>query len=382
MSSSAWPTREKTAARQSYIEASLRLPLEVAWHTPLPDLANSPLVASDKRIIIGAAQSVIAINAVSGTIDWQFVPNKPEAPLINGISSSPVIWHNRVYVIDQRGTLYCLEENSGRLIWELSKYNLHPASICLFENRLYCALWLNRQIPGAPGYMCLDLDGNHLWSYPTAGIVRSPAAAAHDSTLVFGDSTGRLYGLSTDSGQEKWQLELASQVVRPPRELGRIENSIHQVPIIVNGIVVVGYEAGNLFGVSLESGRLIWQTLSDTGLPLRFGHATAIATDRQRLYFIHRSLLRSIIIETGRLALSKDTYDLGAGTSPAQTGLVIGPHYLASISGNRFAVFDKETSELQFAYEADGKFMAGPIYVEGKVFVPNAAGGLYCFVGR
>jgi len=136
----AWPTVRGDTRRSGIASQSLQLPLYPQWtHTPTapprpawppPAVRNiaaqsNPLVPSQiydrayrvvgdrKRLYYGSSadDTVHCLKAADGTIQWRFSTEGP-------VRLAPTLHAGRVYAGSDDGALYCLDADTGRLVWK------------------------------------------------------------------------------------------------------------------------------------------------------------------------------------------------------------------------------------------------------------------------
>ena len=85
----------------------------------------------------------------------------------DGISSSPVVMHGKVYVGSWDYSLYCFDMETGSVIWEYQTNGRITSSPAIKNNRVYFG--------SRDSYIyCLDaVDGSLIWSYKTGYYIES-----------------------------------------------------------------------------------------------------------------------------------------------------------------------------------------------------------------
>ncbi|MBN2327946.1 MAG: PQQ-binding-like beta-propeller repeat protein [Candidatus Omnitrophica bacterium] len=185
-----WPMFRADAARSGYTDQSLPEQLKLRWtyaarHAPRPawqahdtrmDFDHAyQTVLSDETVYFGSSADckIYALDAGAGEEKWSFFTDGP-------VRFAPAIWKNRLFAVSDDGFLYCLDKNTGRLIWK--KYGANEERRILGNDRMI-SKWAAR---GAP---LVDNDT----VYFAAGIWPSEGIFFH--------------ALDAESGAEKWTNE-------------------------------------------------------------------------------------------------------------------------------------------------------------------------------
>jgi len=161
--------------------------------------------------------------SIASHVSWKFQTDKE-------VTAGPVIAEGVVYCGSTSGTFFALDVETGEVRWRFSSL------------------------------------------YPISG-----KAAVSGDLVCFG-SGNVLYGLDKKNGQEKWHY--VAQGYRPIFSLD-LTDYHRSSPVIANGVVYYGDDWGNLNGVDLATGALVFQFTTKSGRPIR---ATPAISD-QVAYF-------------------------------------------------------------------------------------------------
>jgi len=114
-------------------------------------------------------------------------------------------------------------------------------------------------------FFALDAtNGDVRWKFGAPFPVSGKAAISAD--LVCVESGNTLFGLDKKTGREKWHFVAKS--FRPIFSLD-LTDYHHSSPVIDAGVVYYGDDWGNLNGVDLATGALVFQFTTETGRPIR-----------------------------------------------------------------------------------------------------------------
>jgi|GEM_PF-1899380 len=150
---------------------------------------------------------VVAIDAARGRKLWETDIGRGEAEhyRLNDLIGSPLVHEGRIYLGSTDGQLYCLDLDSGDVVWT---YNAEAAVVgrTYFSDGRLFVLALN-------GGHAVSMDGERLWTFPT------------DDPAWFGIPAGKyIFGaivddavcaLDPETGEEQWRVHLDPSR-RPP----------------------------------------------------------------------------------------------------------------------------------------------------------------------
>ena len=167
------------------------------------DFSSSPAVVGT-RVYIAAAQgsffssggAVYCLDANSGNVLWQYSTSVQ-------IFSSPTVAGGRVYVgegfhQDTDCNLHCLDANNGSVIWDFKTASHVESSPFVSQGKVYFGA-------GDDGVYCVDaLEGKEIWHYPSLHVDMSPAV--WKGKVYFGTGYGeyRIYAVDANRGVEIW----------------------------------------------------------------------------------------------------------------------------------------------------------------------------------
>jgi outer membrane protein assembly factor BamB len=131
-------------------------------------------------------------------------------------SSTPIVLEGRVYIgsgtFSTGGTLYCVKEDNGAELWNISVDGGVKASpaISIQDGALYIYFTTNCQNGKA---YCVNGSGNELWNFTTEEAGSSEGyilqgVALSDGYVYFGNDGGYLYGLKEAEPSAFWEGEV------------------------------------------------------------------------------------------------------------------------------------------------------------------------------
>jgi outer membrane protein assembly factor BamB len=292
---------------------------------------------------------------------WRF----KERPLLE---FPPIYVGGRLYFVNNNGTAYALDADSGKVLWERSIGRLNASSPAYYRHRLYI-------VNLVPGHI-VKLDaktGKTVWKRSLPGRAESSPVVV-DRTVYFGCEDGNLYALSTVSGNVRWATALGGPV--------------KSAPAYYRGTLYVGDYGGYMNAVDAKTGRLRWQTSSlgqGFGTSGQFYSTPAVAFGRvyagnndDRVY--------SFDLSDGTLAWSYSTGGYAySGPTVSTTRHSPPTVYIGSFDGNVYAL-DAKDGSLRWSRSAGGQ-VVGSLSAIGDIvyvaeFTNNTTSGLMMKSGR
>jgi outer membrane protein assembly factor BamB len=194
---------------------------------------SSPCVA-DGKVFIGAGnEGVLALDAKSGKLLWQYPPPPSESRW--RVAANPVVVDGRLYVgsgIDRNHpedpgetSLVCLDSQSGKSHWKVATPLPCWAGVAVVDDRVFLALgngdvFFDAASPATPAGALWSIDaesGKVLWKqdFPN-GILGQPAVDQKHVYCGSRDghafaSAGRVACLDTETGESHWTYRALEQ---------------------------------------------------------------------------------------------------------------------------------------------------------------------------
>lgn len=183
-----------------------------------------------------------------------------------------------------------------------------------------------------------------IWRFPTGdAIVSSPAVV--DGMVYVGSDDGNLYALHAENGTERWWFPTGS--------------GIYSSPAVVDGVVYVGSFDDNVYAVDAESGTERWRFPTGSGVssdPALVDGVVYVGSQDANLY----ALNAKDGTERWRFATSE-----WIDSSPA---VVDGIVYVGGGDGNLYAVHAGDGTE-RWRFPAGASITSAPAVVDGVVYV-------------
>jgi outer membrane protein assembly factor BamB len=292
---------------------------------------------------------------------WRYT----ERPLLE---FPPIYVAGKLYAVNNNGTAFALDANTGKVLWERSIGRLNASSPAYSKHRLYI-------VSLVPGHI-VKLDaktGRIIWKHSLPGRAESSPVVI-GRTVYFGCEDGKLYALSTISGNERWSTALGGPIKSAPAYYG--------------GRLYVGDYGGDMNAVDAKTGKLVWQSGSlgqGFGTSGEFYSTPAIAFGRvyagnndDRVY--------SFDIKDGTLAWSYSTGGYAySGPTVSTTRHSPPTVYIGSFDGNVYAL-DAKDGSVRWSRSAGGQ-VVGSLSAVGDIvyaaeFTNNTTNGFMMKSGR
>ena len=270
-----------------------RIDLPEAWRRTFgAPITSSPRLCGEK-VYFGCRDGYLYAFTPEGGLAWKYRSGA-------GIGASPCCAEDRIICADYRGTLFCLDANSGKALWSFptrSKIVSTPERsgdivfAATTDGRIFAVrlgdarkLWEKKLGPSIRANLVagkdyvlavttdgtlvrLDRQGTIVWKTNIgAGAASSPACDQDRDCIVLGGKDGAVHALSLSRGARLWRFPADSAVDGSPA-CGR-------------DAIYIGSEKGTLYSLSFD-GSLRWKR--DVGgavrsKPLLAGAAVFVTT--------------------------------------------------------------------------------------------------------
>ncbi len=218
------------------------------------------------------------------------------------VTAQPVVAAGRVFTMDSQDVITAFDAQSGKRLWrfdpqpEKARDQTYGGGIAAAGDRVFLAT----------GYgQALALDaatGKEIWR-KSLGAPSHGAPTVADGRVFTLTVDNQLQVLAADDGRVLWTH---NGIPEPAALLGAAS------PAIEGDVVVVPYTSGELFGLRVENGRVLWSDNLATAQPL--GALNSIAAvrgqpviDRDRVFAVSNSgLMVAIDLRTGDRVWEQD----------------------------------------------------------------------------
>ncbi len=339
----------------------------------MPDEVNYPFFRGEGSSGISAGEGFpVEWDGQEGrNIKWKIANPKPG-------QSSPVIWGDKLFITgagDGEIAVYCIDKNTGELLWKGSGKDFPEASSEEPESDAEAGMAvptpaLNEDYVfamfGNGNLVCYDHDGKFQWGkhlgVPQSSYGYSASLVIYEKLLLVQyDSQDKLSlsGFDLKSGEMKWETPRPGRPVNSSPVLA----SFNGVPqLIVNGNPgVSAYDPVN--------GKELWT------LPGVSGDVAASAAVNSSLVYVVADYFKLVALKPGKTgsAAWEDNSFTADVSSP-----VANDNFLFMTTGNGDAVcYNAQTGDTLWTTYFDNPFYASPVICDNKLWMLDRSGIMY-----
>ena len=196
-------------------------------------ISSSPAVANGKVFIGSDDGNLYALNAYSGAKIWNY-------SMGTEVRSSPAVMDGRVYSGSDNGNFYCFDANTGEKIWQTSgggmvDYVLMPQELQSRSSPIIVGSNLYAGSMDGKVYCLSTATGQVQWTYTTAKPIGGSPAYSNGVIYIASCDT-YLYALDATTGALKWKS------IPLNLDAGIAAKSIYfctGTPVVANGTVFI-----------------------------------------------------------------------------------------------------------------------------------------------
>ena len=341
-----WSMFHHDLRHTGYTDEKISGDLELLWcYKTEYSIASSPAISNEKVFIGSGDNKIYCLDGNTGDLVWSY-----EAGYMVSCSS-PAVSNGKAFVGSWDDKIYCLDGNTGKLIWSYKTGDWVDSSPALADGKVFVGSDDDK-------IYCLDEDtGNLVWSYKTGYSIRSSPALA-DGKVFVGSEDKKIYCLDEDTGDLIWSYETGK--------------SVSSSPVVSKGKVFVGSNDDKIYCLDEDNGNLIWSFESGDNIC----SSPAIANDKVFVGSFDNKIY-CLDEDTGDLIWSYETGNKVISSPAVADGKV----FIGS-TDNKIYCLDENTGDLIWSYETGNKVISSPAVADGKVFVCSDDGKIYCFGGK
>lgn len=206
-----------------------------------------PLQVGDRAFVGTADNFVLALDAVTGDLQWEFETE-------HSVWAQPSYKDGVLFVASLDQTVYALDAESGAELWRRQLGGALAGRPVVDSGLVYVASFDNQ-------VHALDVEsGEEQWAAPAEDWVWGAPTLA-DGVVYFADISGNVFAVEADTGNPVWSQQVA----------GAVQTS----PVVVDDVVYVASgtvdeeeetEQGTLVALAVADGQELWQ--ENTPAPL------------------------------------------------------------------------------------------------------------------
>jgi outer membrane protein assembly factor BamB len=384
----------------------------IVWDTLVigPTIFNGAY--SDGRFLRGGTDdnTLYCFNATDGQILWTFTPESgAEGYFVTG----PAIAYGMVYEMNKDGYLYCIDIQTGNLVWKYKGPNetlLWPGMPAVADGKVYVTTGEIAEYGGQVGtsqFACLDAyTGKPFWTLPIEALApRESIAIAYGNLYIIPGTVttsvdsisgneyskiNQVWCIGTSSiASSNWSMWRADPTHSSTAQVGpsnltlawkfTTNGSVISSPSVANGIVYVGSQDKKIYAIGAWSGSLIWSFSTHHSIessPAVADGKVYTGGDDGYVYCLDAytgALIWNTFIN-GDLPFTYNTIVLKS--SPVVSGERV---YIGSLDNYLYAI-DANNGDIIWKTKTNGPIESSPAFADGAVYFVSqepSAGVLY-----
>lgn len=315
-------------------------------------LTSTPIVFGGTVFTLDAASRVSAFNAASGAVKWRrsLVPEQETGA--EGYGGGLAIDNGRLYVSTGFGTVYALDPQNGKPVWEKNLGIPVRASPTAVGDRVFL-------VTKSGVFFCLSgVDGSELWQF--AGLPQVTSLSYSPSPAVDGDvvtvpyPNGDVVALSVADGTPLWQENLAT--TRTTTSFAAMSDAA--APALAGGIAYAIGHGGRFVATQQTTGERIWALdIAGVQRPWVAGDSVFVVDTSGRLVAVDRT--------SGTMRWTAKLPGAKIWSGPVLAG---GMLWLTSSTGRLVGV-EATAGRVAANIDIGTKVYVAPIVAEGRLYV-------------
>jgi outer membrane protein assembly factor BamB/orotate phosphoribosyltransferase len=263
---------------------------EEVWDFASPDpnffhrVPKSFPTTDGERVYFGSDCGFLwCLDANTGSVIWKF---KVNARGHKNLWSSPALHGGRVFFGSYDGNVYCVAAETGEEIWRFTGAEWIGSSPALAPELGLLFIGLEHSIQGKRGsIVALHLDtGERVWEHLTKRYTHaSPAYWPERQVVACGSNDNEMFMFDARTGSMHWRFET--------RGAGGRKGSIRHAPAFdgKRGRLVTGCADGCIYIVDVETGKEVWSVQTDNTIytvPLVLDDTAYVGSTDKHLYVL------------------------------------------------------------------------------------------------
>lgn len=346
--------------------------LTLKWSAAGAQYLRSSPVYANGSVYIGTHDGLlIAYNATTGAVEWQFKSDTgfevPSSPLVDPANNLVFFGTMGFEESGIPSPFYALDATTGQLEWSLVLPWNNFGFPTLEMNTIYIG---SSHEGGAAMLNAIDeLSGHILWQHATNGGVWGAVAADTTTKTVFsmvGNPSDQVLSLNATTGALNWTFSVPNS--------GPDDDPGSGIVVATGpGLIYVNSKNGTLYAIHEADGTLAWSIPIG---PANIGNVStpALAPDGTLYVGSLDNHLYAINATTGAI-LHTTTVSSGIDSSPAIANGVV---YFASFDKHIYAV-DASTGTILWSFATTRQSYGSPVMVNGWLYCTSTDGNIYAF---
>ena len=360
--------------------AALAGTLQLAWSTKIgagdsrkQRITADPVVAGDLIYTLDASTTVTATNASGATV-WER-DIRSERDRAGDATGGGLAAHNgTLYVTTGFGQLIALDAQNGNEQWTQKLNGTASGQPAVSGNLVYVVSADNI------GWALEADTGRIAWQITAttsvSNVLGSPAPVVAGDFAIFAFGSGELQAVFRRGGLRRWDASVLG--ARRGQALSKVDD-VTGSPVVSNGVLYAGNQAGSTIAVDVQSGSRIWTANEGAVGPVwPAGDSIFSVTDRNELVRLDASdgskvwgyKLPNFVKDRPRRISKVFTHH---GPILADNRIVV------ASSDGKLRSFDPTDGSLIGSVEIPGGATTAPVVAGGTLYVVSGKGQLHAF---
>jgi len=274
----------------------------------------------------------------------------------------PVIAYGRIYIVNNSGTVFGLNQATGKVVWKYRSHRCSAASPAVGNHLVFVSLLNKPPCNASHGVdgkvIAFDAEtGRIRWQRTIGPSESSPLFA--DNMVIVGDWSHDVYAFTAASGNLRWHFKAG----------GLVKGAISQSG---NRVYFGAYDT-HVYALDLHTGKQVWRASSQPriGRTGTFYANPAVAYGRVYIGATDGKMY-SFGATTGKLRWSNGTGDFIYSSAAVWRGNIL----VGSYDGD-FYSFDAATGDVRWKFHAGGKISGSSSVIDGIVYFSTLSGRTY-----
>jgi len=335
---------------------------------------SSAAVVNNKLYIGSEDRYLYCLDANTGALLWKYLAGR-------AIGSSPAVVGGKVYFGSVDHNIYCLNADSGSLIWKYQTDGMVWSSPAVTNGKVY----INSMDRNT---YCLNADtGAKIWNFTNNGITNSAqlgvqnlsAASAYysSSPAIFGSwcfvaSFDRnVYGLNATTGARIWSFKQNA-------------TTWDSSPTYSDGRVIVGSDSYDYVCLNATTGAKLWTTdmRKVLGSGVFWIQSTAAAAYGKFYCAAYHTIAfydPAYLPATSLNCTQDPVIAPWFGTMQKASATACGGKVFTGNHDRRFYMLDANTGAMKQSFQLRGGIDSTAAHANGKIYIGCLDGLIYCF---
>ncbi len=325
-------------------------------------LTAPPIIAEGKIFALDAEGGVRAFEAATGARLWAVDLTPEDTDEEDGFGGGIAYDEGSIFAATGFGTVVALDAASGEQRWVYDAGTPFRAAPSAVGGRVFAITFDNQ------AHALAQADGSVLWTHQgiqeTAGILGSPSPAVSGDVVVMPYSSGEVFALRVENGQEVWNDTLTRVLTNT--SLANI-NDIAGRPVIDRDRVFAVSHAGRMVAIDLRTGERVWtRALSSVQTPWVAGDFIfAVSTSAEVIAMSRRDGRIRWVTQLQRFRDEEDRRGAIAWAGP----VLVGDRLLLVSSGGEAVALSPYSGERLGTIEIPEGAFISPVVANSTVYV-------------